>query len=50
MIQVALMDDHPAVLAGLRRLIDPELTPHHQGQVAACHFPLEDRAMIESSA
>jgi oligopeptide/dipeptide ABC transporter ATP-binding protein len=29
---------------------DPELTPHHQGQVAACHFPLEDRAVIESSA
>jgi two-component system, NarL family, response regulator DevR len=24
MIQVALLDDHPAVLAGLRRLIDPE--------------------------
>ena len=24
MIQVALMDDHPAVLAGLRRLIEPE--------------------------
>jgi oligopeptide/dipeptide ABC transporter ATP-binding protein len=29
---------------------DPELTPHHRGQVAACHFPLEDRAVIESSA
>jgi oligopeptide/dipeptide ABC transporter ATP-binding protein len=29
---------------------DPELTQHHQGQVAACHFPLEDRAVIESSA
>jgi DNA-binding NarL/FixJ family response regulator len=24
MVQVALLDDHPAVLAGLRRLIDPE--------------------------
>jgi oligopeptide transport system ATP-binding protein len=29
---------------------DPSLTPHHRGQVAACHFPLEDRAVIESSA
>jgi peptide/nickel transport system ATP-binding protein len=29
---------------------DPELTPHHRGQVAACHFPLEDRAVIESTA
>ncbi len=29
---------------------DPALRPHHQGQLAACHFPLEDRAMIESSA
>jgi peptide/nickel transport system ATP-binding protein len=29
---------------------DPKLTPHHQGQVAACHFPLEDRAVIESTA
>jgi oligopeptide/dipeptide ABC transporter ATP-binding protein len=27
---------------------DPELTPHHPGQEAACHFPLEDRAVIES--
>jgi oligopeptide/dipeptide ABC transporter ATP-binding protein len=26
---------------------DPELRPHHTGQVAACHFPLEDRAVIE---
>jgi peptide/nickel transport system ATP-binding protein len=24
----------------------PELLPHHPGQVAACHFPLEDRAII----
>ncbi|MBA3431468.1 MAG: ATP-binding cassette domain-containing protein [Actinobacteria bacterium] len=23
----------------------PELTPHHPGQVAACHFPLPDRAI-----
>ncbi|HEV3475294.1 MAG TPA: ABC transporter ATP-binding protein, partial [Actinomycetota bacterium] len=30
--------------------IDPDLTPHHAGQVAACHFPLEDRAVVESSA
>jgi oligopeptide/dipeptide ABC transporter ATP-binding protein len=29
---------------------DPVLTPHHKGQVAACHFPLEDRAVIQSSA
>jgi oligopeptide/dipeptide ABC transporter ATP-binding protein len=30
--------------------IEPELTPHHTGQVAACHFPLEDQAIIESAA
>jgi oligopeptide/dipeptide ABC transporter ATP-binding protein len=29
---------------------DPVLTPHHRGQSAACHFPLEDRAVIKSSA
>jgi oligopeptide/dipeptide ABC transporter ATP-binding protein len=29
---------------------DPALTPHHRGQFAACHFPLEDRAVIESTA
>ncbi len=29
---------------------DPELSPHHRGQLAACHFPLEDRAVIESMA
>jgi oligopeptide/dipeptide ABC transporter ATP-binding protein len=29
---------------------DPMLTPHHRGQLAACHFPLEDRAVIESTA
>ncbi|HEX5902964.1 MAG TPA: oligopeptide/dipeptide ABC transporter ATP-binding protein [Actinomycetota bacterium] len=29
---------------------DPQLTPHHRGQVAACHFPLEDRAIIEADA
>jgi peptide/nickel transport system ATP-binding protein len=29
---------------------DPRLTPHHKGQLAACHFPLEDRAVIESTA
>jgi oligopeptide/dipeptide ABC transporter ATP-binding protein len=29
---------------------DPGLTPHHRGQLAACHFPLEDRAVIESTA
>ncbi|HYT30819.1 MAG TPA: dipeptide ABC transporter ATP-binding protein [Actinomycetota bacterium] len=27
----------------------PELTPHHPGQVAACHFPLEDQAVIETA-
>ncbi|MGH2635326.1 MAG: ABC transporter ATP-binding protein [Actinomycetota bacterium] len=26
---------------------EPQLLPHHPGQVAACHFPLEDRAIIE---
>jgi oligopeptide/dipeptide ABC transporter ATP-binding protein len=26
----------------------PDLLPHHPGQVAACHFPLEDRAVIEA--
>jgi oligopeptide/dipeptide ABC transporter ATP-binding protein len=29
--------------------IQPDLTPHHRGQLAACHFPLEDRAVLESS-
>jgi oligopeptide transport system ATP-binding protein len=29
---------------------EPELTPHHRGQVAACHFPLEDRAIIDTDA
>src|SRR5713226_3577564 len=29
---------------------EPELLPHHPGQVAACHFPLEDRAVIEAAA
>ncbi|HWC32231.1 MAG TPA: dipeptide ABC transporter ATP-binding protein [Actinomycetota bacterium] len=28
---------------------EPELTPHHRGQVAACHFPLEDHSVIQSS-
>jgi len=26
---------------------EPELLPRHPGQVAACHFPLEDRAILE---
>ena len=26
--------------------IEPPLMPHHQGQLAACHFPLEDRAVM----
>jgi oligopeptide/dipeptide ABC transporter ATP-binding protein len=29
---------------------EPALLPHHRGQVAACHFPLEDRTVIESSS
>jgi oligopeptide transport system ATP-binding protein len=29
---------------------EPELVPHHPGQVAACHFPLEDRAIMASAA
>ncbi len=28
---------------------EPLLEPHHPGQVAACHFPLEDRAVIETT-
>jgi oligopeptide/dipeptide ABC transporter ATP-binding protein len=26
---------------------EPDLLPHHPGQVAACHFPLEDRAILD---
>jgi peptide/nickel transport system ATP-binding protein/oligopeptide transport system ATP-binding protein len=26
--------------------VEPQLAPHHPGQVAACHFPLEDRAVM----
>jgi oligopeptide/dipeptide ABC transporter ATP-binding protein len=26
----------------------PELVAHHPGQVAACHFPLQDQALIET--
>ncbi len=29
---------------------EPELRTHHPGQVAACHFPLEDRAVIDTDA
>ena len=29
---------------------EPELLPHHPGQVAACHFPLEDRAILDAAA
>ena len=29
---------------------DPELTPQHPGQVAACHFPLPDRAVMQVDA
>ncbi len=28
---------------------DPQLLPHHEGQVAACHFPLEDQAVMEQA-
>jgi oligopeptide/dipeptide ABC transporter ATP-binding protein len=28
---------------------EPELRPFHPGQVAACHFPLEDRAVIDAA-
>jgi oligopeptide/dipeptide ABC transporter ATP-binding protein len=27
--------------------VEPELAPHHPGQVAACHFPLPDEAIID---
>ena len=30
--------------------VQPELEPHHPGQFAACHFPLEDRAVLELPA
>ncbi len=29
---------------------EPELRAHHPGQIAACHFPLEDRAVIDTDA
>ncbi len=29
---------------------EPHLTPQHPGQVAACHFPLSDRALIQVDA
>ncbi len=29
---------------------EPELTPHHPGQVAACYFPLQDRAIMAAAA
>jgi oligopeptide/dipeptide ABC transporter ATP-binding protein len=29
---------------------EPELTPHRPGQLAACHFPLEDRAVVTEAA
>lgn len=31
------------------REVEPELEPHHKGQFAACHFPLEDRALMEAA-
>ncbi|MGH2739379.1 MAG: ABC transporter ATP-binding protein [Actinomycetota bacterium] len=32
------------------RETEPELEIHHPGQVAACHFPLEDQAVLETSS
>jgi len=29
---------------------DPGLYPFHEGQTAACHFPLQDRAVIQAPA
>ena len=29
---------------------EPELRPFHRGQIAACHFPLEDRAVLDVDA
>ena len=29
---------------------EPALLPHREGQTAACHFPLEDHAVLEASA
>ena len=29
---------------------EPQLRTHHPGQIAACHFPLEDRAVIDPDA
>ncbi|MFM8944522.1 MAG: oligopeptide/dipeptide ABC transporter ATP-binding protein, partial [Actinomycetota bacterium] len=26
---------------------EPALVPHHPGQVAACHFPLDDHAVVD---
>jgi oligopeptide/dipeptide ABC transporter ATP-binding protein len=30
-------------------IVEPELTERHPGQVAACHFPLEDGAIVKGS-
>ncbi len=29
--------------------VEPELLPHHPGQIAACHFPLPDKAILETT-
>ena len=28
---------------------EPELAPQREGQIAACHYPLEDRAVVEAA-
>ncbi|HEX6329665.1 MAG TPA: dipeptide ABC transporter ATP-binding protein [Actinomycetota bacterium] len=30
--------------------VEPQLEPHRPGQVAACHFPLPDRAVIDTAS
>ena len=44
MLRVAILDDHPAVLAGLRRLIEAE---HDMGVVAAAAKPAELAKQID---
>jgi DNA-binding NarL/FixJ family response regulator len=46
MLRVAILDDHPAVLAGLRRLIEAE---HDMAVVAAAETPAELAKRIDGS-